>query len=65
VQSVGAAVAWQIDKRKVSFLSELIVNESLMTVGYPLLVVLVKLVVKEDENGEEGTKKAVASSFAH
>ncbi|KAK3404584.1 hypothetical protein EUGRSUZ_K00891 [Eucalyptus grandis] len=65
VQSAGAAVAWQIDTRKVPFLSELIVNWSLMTVGYPLLVVLVKLAVKEDEDGEEGTKKAVASSFAH
>ncbi|KAL3714822.1 hypothetical protein ACJRO7_006685 [Eucalyptus globulus] len=65
VQSAGAAVAWQIDTRKVPFLSELIVNWSLMTVGYPLLVVLVKLAVKEDEDGEEGAKKAVASSFAH
>ncbi|KAL3714821.1 hypothetical protein ACJRO7_006684 [Eucalyptus globulus] len=65
VQSAGAVVAWQIDTCKVPFLSELIVNWSLMTMSYPLLVVLVKLAVKEDEGGEEGAKKAVASSFAH
>ncbi|KAL3714819.1 hypothetical protein ACJRO7_006682 [Eucalyptus globulus] len=65
VHSAGAVVAWQIDTCKVLFLSELIVNWSLMTMGYPLLVVLVKLAVKEDEDGEEGAKKAVASSFAH
>ncbi|KAI3440687.1 uncharacterized protein J3R85_003125 [Psidium guajava] len=66
VQSAGAAVAWQIDTFKVPFLSELIVNWSLMTVGYPLLLVLVKFAVKDDEDGEEGAEKqVVASSFAH
>lgn len=65
VQSAGAAVAWQIDQHKVSFLGELIINWSLMTVGYPLLLVLVKLAVKDDVKGEEGDKKEVAPSFAH
>ncbi|XP_039160286.1 UNC93-like protein 1 [Eucalyptus grandis] len=65
VQSAGAAVSWQIDTRKVPFLSELIVNWSLMTAGYPLLLVLVKLAVKDDEEGEDGADKEVASSFAH
>ncbi|KAF8022368.1 hypothetical protein BT93_F0027 [Corymbia citriodora subsp. variegata] len=61
VQSAGAAVAWQIDTRKVPFLSELIINWSLMMVGYPLLLVLVKLAVKDDEDGAEGAQKEVAS----
>ncbi|KAL3714823.1 hypothetical protein ACJRO7_006686 [Eucalyptus globulus] len=65
VQSAGAAVSWQIDTRKVPFLSELIVNWSLMTAGYPLLLVLVMLAVKDDEEGEDGADKEVASSFAH
>lgn len=65
VQSAGAAVAWQIDQHKVSYLGELIINWSLMTVGYPLLLVLVKLAVKDDKEGEEGAKKEVAPSFAH
>ncbi|XP_056160082.1 UNC93-like protein 1 [Syzygium oleosum] len=65
VQSAGAAVAWQIDQHKVPFLTELIINWSLMTVGYPLLLVLVKLAVKDDKEGEEGAKKEVAPSFAH
>ncbi|KAF8022366.1 hypothetical protein BT93_F0026 [Corymbia citriodora subsp. variegata] len=65
VQSAGAAVSWQIDTRKVPFLSELIINWSLMTVGYPLLLVLVKLAVKDEKEGEEGAEKGVASSFAH
>ncbi|KAI6672863.1 hypothetical protein NL676_000769 [Syzygium grande] len=65
VQSAGAAVAWQIDTYKVPFLSELIVNWSLTTVCYPLLLVLVKLAVKDDKEGEEGAERDVASSFAH
>jgi MFS family permease len=50
VQSAGAAVAWQIDTRKVPFLSQLIVNWSLTTIGYPLLILLVLLAVKDDDN---------------
>ncbi|KAI6672865.1 hypothetical protein NL676_000771 [Syzygium grande] len=64
-RSAGEAVAWQFDTCKVPFLSELIVNWSLMTVCYPSLLVLVKLAVKDDEEVEEGAEKEVASSFAH
>ncbi|KAF8022369.1 hypothetical protein BT93_F0028 [Corymbia citriodora subsp. variegata] len=64
VQSAGAAVGWQIDMRNVPFLSELVVNQSLMTVCYPSLLVLVKLAVKDDEDGEEGAEKEIASAFA-
>lgn len=53
VQSAGAAVAWQVDTRKVSFLSQLIVNWSLTTLSYPLLVVLVLLAVKDEKTSEE------------
>lgn len=54
VQSAGAAVAWQIDNRKTPLLSQLIVNWSLTTVSYPLLVVLVLLAVKDDDTAEDG-----------
>ncbi|XP_031283955.1 UNC93-like protein 1 isoform X1 [Pistacia vera] len=60
VQSAGAAVAWQIDTHKVSFLSQLIVNWSLTTAGYPLLALLVILAVKDDNKAEEGPPKDVA-----
>ncbi|EXB53782.1 hypothetical protein L484_002014 [Morus notabilis] len=53
VQSAGAAVAWQVDTRKISFLSQLIVNWSLTTLSYPLLVVLVLLAVKDEKTSEE------------
>lgn len=56
VQSAGAAVAWQVDTRKVSFLSQLIVNWSLTTVSYPLLVVLVMLAVKDEKTSEQGNE---------
>nr|KYP72770.1 UNC93-like protein C922.05c family [Cajanus cajan] len=39
--SAGAAVAWQVDEHKVSFMSQLIVNWVLATISYPLLFVLV------------------------
>lgn len=55
VQSAGAAVAWQVDTHKVSLLSQLIINWSLTTVSYPLLVVLVMLAVKDDDKSKEGT----------
>ncbi|KAF5177483.1 Unc93-like protein [Thalictrum thalictroides] len=54
VQSAGAAVAWQVDTHKVSLMSQLVVNWSMTTVSYPLLVVLVMLAVKDPSNGEEG-----------
>ncbi|KAI4319932.1 hypothetical protein MLD38_033469 [Melastoma candidum] len=61
VQSAGAAVAWQVDTKKVSLLSQLIVNWSLTTVSYPLLLVLVMLAVKDDD----GDVKKIGPSFAH
>lgn len=60
VQSAGAAVAWQVDTHKVSFMSQLVVNWVLCTISYPLLVVLVILAVKDDNKVEEGTSKEVA-----
>lgn len=57
MQSAGAAVAWQIDTHKVSFMSQLVVNWVLCTISYPLLVVLVILAVKDETKVEEGTSK--------
>lgn len=65
VQSAGAAVAWQVDTHKVSFLSQLIVNWSLTTVSYPLLAILIMLAVKDEKKIEEGkidTQKEAAFS---
>ncbi|OWM75499.1 UNC93-like protein 1 [Punica granatum] len=59
VQSAGAAVAWQVDTHKVSFLNQLIINWSLTTVSYPLLLVLVMLAVKDEE---EPAKEAALTS---
>ena len=53
IQSAGAAVAWQVDTHKVSFMSQLIVNWALTTISYPLLLALVMLAVKEDSKAEE------------
>lgn len=64
VQSAGAAVAWQVDTHKVPLLSQLIVNWSLTTISFPLLVVLVALAVKDgdkvDEEGVDPTSKPSA-----
>ncbi|KAL5795883.1 hypothetical protein ACOSQ2_000703 [Xanthoceras sorbifolium] len=54
VQSAGSAIAWQVDTHKVPLLSQLIVNWPLTTVSYPLLVVLVMLAVKDDDNSGKG-----------
>lgn len=62
VQSAGAAVAWQVDTRNVSFLSQLAVNWSLCTISYPLLAILVILAVKDESKVEEGTSNEVAHS---
>lgn len=64
VQSAGAAVAWQVDTHKVSFLSQLIVNWVLTTVSYPLLVVLVILAVKDENISEEGDTNEAAPPSA-
>ncbi|KAK4570955.1 hypothetical protein RGQ29_029707 [Quercus rubra] len=57
VQSAGAAAAWQVDTQKVSYMSQLIVNWSLTTISYPLLLILVLLAVKDNHKDEEGTAK--------
>ncbi|OMO69151.1 Ion channel regulatory protein, UNC-93 [Corchorus capsularis] len=59
VQSAGAAVAWQVDTHKVPLLSQLIVNWSLTTISYPLLILLVILAVKDENKSiEENPKEA-------
>ncbi|XP_059667335.1 UNC93-like protein 1 [Cornus florida] len=60
VQSAGGAVAWQVDTHKVSFLSQLVLNWSLTTISYPLLVLLIFLAVKDDTEAEEEPSKEVA-----
>ncbi|KAE8684769.1 UNC93-like protein 1 [Hibiscus syriacus] len=60
VQSAGAAVAWQVDSHKVPLLSQLIVNWSLTTISYPLLVLLVMLAVKDDKSEDEIVKEEAA-----
>lgn len=70
IQSAGAAVAWQVDAHKVSFMSQLIVNWVLTTISYPLLLVLVALAVKEEDNNnnkavkEEAITQAASSSIS-
>ncbi|KAL5568065.1 hypothetical protein UlMin_024640 [Ulmus minor] len=64
VQSAGAAVAWQVDTRKVPFMSQLVTNWSLTTLSYPLLVVLVLLAVKDEQKDEEGNIKEAAPPLA-
>ncbi|OVA19963.1 Ion channel regulatory protein [Macleaya cordata] len=63
VQSAGGAVAWQIDTNKVSLLSQLIVNWSLTSLSYPLLVVLVMLAVKDKNEAEGGKIEGSAPPF--
>ncbi|EOA40351.1 hypothetical protein CARUB_v10009079mg [Capsella rubella] len=57
VQSAGAAVAWQVDTRKVPLMSQLIVNWSLTSVSYPLLVLLVYLYVKDQDYDDDSGDK--------
>lgn len=68
MQSAGGAVAWQIDTHKVPLVTQLVVNWSLTTISYPLLVVLVILAVKDDNittlNIESKTEKPSVSSPA-
>ncbi|KAF3785047.1 UNC93-like protein 2 [Nymphaea thermarum] len=58
VQSAGAAVAWQIDTHKTPLLSQLIVNWSLTTVSYPLLIILITFALNDDEKVEAGNDRA-------
>ncbi|KAM1407610.1 hypothetical protein ACFX2F_002167 [Malus domestica] len=66
IQSAGAAVAWQVDTLKASFLSQLVTNFALNTVSYPLLLVLILLAVKDEGKAdvEEFTKEKVAEPAA-
>ena len=64
MQSAGAAAAWQVDTQKVSYMSQLIVNWSLTTISYPLLLILVLLAVKDNHKDEEGTAKEADSTSA-
>lgn len=56
VQSAGAAVAWQIDSHKVPLVNELVTNWGLMTVSYPLLVLLILRAVKDDDDDDDAVK---------
>ncbi|CAN1802235.1 UNC93-like protein 2 [Linum perenne] len=49
IQSAGAAVAWQLDTRKVAMLNQLVINWALTTISYPLLTILVALAVVDDD----------------
>ncbi|XP_071732567.1 UNC93-like protein 1 [Rutidosis leptorrhynchoides] len=65
VQSAGGAVAWQLDARKVPFMTQLIVNWVLTTISYPLLALLVIKAVKDEDKVEEfpsGSAKAIESN---
>lgn len=72
MQSAGAAVAWQVDTHKTPLMSQLIVNWALMTVSYPLLVLLVFLAVKDEdcsvssvEDGNDKDSKLSAPTSFH
>lgn len=65
VQSAGAAIAWQIDTQKVSFLNELITNWALMTVSFPLLALLILRAVKDDDEVERKSKEGGAIPGIH
>jgi hypothetical protein len=72
VQSAGAAVAWQVDRRHTPLMSQLIVNWGLMTISYPLLALLVFLAVKDEsysvssvEDGREKDSKLSAPTSFH
>ena len=65
-------MAWQVDMHKTSLLSQLIVNWGLMTISYPLLVLLVFLAVKDEdssvssvEDGKEKDSKLSAPTSFH
>ncbi|EPS71170.1 hypothetical protein M569_03587 [Genlisea aurea] len=63
VQSAGAAVAWQIDTHNISFLNELITNWVLMTVSYPLLVLLIIRAVNDDDDDQGNADRRLISAF--
>ncbi|XP_047327553.1 UNC93-like protein 1 [Impatiens glandulifera] len=57
VQSAGAAIAWQLDTQKTSFLAQFITNWSLTTISYPLLALLILLAVKDDDDEDDEQSK--------
>lgn len=59
VQSAGAAVAWQTDRHNVSLLGELIINWSLTTISYPLLIILIALAVNDKAAVNDGNTAIV------
>ncbi|KAI3914856.1 hypothetical protein MKX01_018025 [Papaver californicum] len=60
IQSAGGAAAWQTDVHGVSLLGQLIINWSLTTISYPLLVLLVMLALKKKNEVEDGETKGCA-----
>lgn len=62
VQSAGAVVAWQVDQKGASLMSQLIVNWSLTTISYPLLVVLIYLAVKDENSSDEKDATSIAAA---
>lgn len=60
MQSAGAAVAWEVDTKKVSFLNQFIANWALTTISYPLLIILVLLAVKDDDDDNKFTQLTVS-----
>uniref|UniRef100_A0A0C9RT92 TSA: Wollemia nobilis Ref_Wollemi_Transcript_14048_1593 transcribed RNA sequence n=1 Tax=Wollemia nobilis TaxID=56998 RepID=A0A0C9RT92_9CONI len=62
VQSAGAAVAWQIDARKTPLLAQLLINWALITVSYPLVVLVIFSSVK-DKDEVQGQEMEAGKGF--
>lgn len=65
VQSAGAAIAWQLDTQKTSFMSQLITNWALTTISYPLLAVLIFLAVKDDDDDYDSEQQKTVEPDAN
>ncbi|KAK8565624.1 hypothetical protein V6N13_020708 [Hibiscus sabdariffa] len=63
VQSAGAAVAWQVDKKKVPLLNQLIVNWVQTTLSYPLLALLIYKAIKDADSSKPATDEDTASGL--
>ncbi|TYI55081.1 hypothetical protein E1A91_D11G116000v1 [Gossypium mustelinum] len=63
VQSAGAAVAWQVGKKKIPLLNQLIVNWVLTTLSYPLLAVLIYKAVKDTDGSKPAEDDDTASGL--
>ena len=64
IQSAGAAVAWQIDTHKVSYMNQLIVNWVLTTASYTMLVLLVIKAIKDEDEDEDKGEVAEQESLS-